>query len=712
VGTRLDGLAVSADGSILFGDSGEGCSGSAHVRRLLPNGAPDPTFGEGGVGEGLPLTIDHLALDATGRIVVAGIHSGPCGKTLPPTELAVARLLPDGRLDQSFGAGGVVLFGGVGLKDSRAQGLAVREGGGILLAGGADLGASGHLIALTGAGALDPGFGGDGLVELPNSPRSMLTLSGGEILVAGSTSQLCCPKAGSFVLSRYLGNGSPDPSFGEGGVAQLAIADVNEAEDLGIAPGGKVLLAGATADADSCNGGCAFAPVLLRIEASGTLDPSFGEGGRVSLEPPRRAPGLAFKPRIADMAVTPDGRALLAGEAGRSSDAFVIARLADGRADTSFGAGGTVDEVRMLPSSSEAAGVAVEPGGGILVSAWSDVGANEARAGMLRFRSNGAVDDDLGSASGFATTSVSGALRIGARGRAYAVSPSFGEKRGYVARFDRLGRQDRGYGTEGAAYLPTGFVAFSFLARADGHVLVIGRVAQRAGMAAFQLTRRGTADRGFGRGGLAFARFGRKVKTLAETAVIDSRDRIVLVGRAGPMAAVARLSPDGSIDRSFARSGRLTIAPNYWVEKTAVALQPSGGILLAIGPEAANRGDVTLRRLGRGGRLDRSFGRRGVLRVRRSGTPLLAIFPGARQIVVTMGHGAWGESGVTLRAYRHSGEIDRHFGRGGIATAATSRRNIFRPVAAARQRDGRIVVAGTTGKIEALGARVGLLRFR
>jgi hypothetical protein len=69
--------------------------------------------------------------------------------------------------------------------------------------------------------------------------------------------------------------------------------------------------------------------------------------------------------------------------------------------------------------------------------------------------------------------------------------------------------------------------------------------------------------------------------------------------------------------------------------------------------------------------------------------------------------------GVLLRAYRRDGTVDRRFGRGGSASAATEQRGpIYHPRTAARSRDGDIVVAGTLGSGSNPGDRVELLRFR
>src|SRR5207249_2855146 len=74
------------------------------------------------------------------------------------------------------------------------------------------------------------------------------------------------------------GHGSLDPSFGKGGVVTTAIGRSSEADALVIQPDGKLVVAGETANGTTC----AFA--LVRYDEDGTLDPTFGKGGKVTTE--------------------------------------------------------------------------------------------------------------------------------------------------------------------------------------------------------------------------------------------------------------------------------------------------------------------------------------------------------------------------------------------------------------------------------------------
>lgn len=101
-------IAVLDDGRLLVaGSASHGGSADFEVRRFLPDGAADPSFGAGGV-VALPITDgDDAATDAIvlpdGRILVVG--NATKGATPGPV---LARYLRDGRLDPNFGVGGVL----------------------------------------------------------------------------------------------------------------------------------------------------------------------------------------------------------------------------------------------------------------------------------------------------------------------------------------------------------------------------------------------------------------------------------------------------------------------------------------------------------------------------------------------------------------------------------------------------------------------------
>src|SRR5262245_14652956 len=98
--------------------------------------------------------------------------------------------------------------------------------------------------ALAGDGDLDPTFGGDGIVTtaFPGgtvSATSVVVQADGKLVLAGSSSR------GDFVLLRYTANGALDPSFGGDGVVTTDLGGCCEfANALVLQPDGKLVAAG------------------------------------------------------------------------------------------------------------------------------------------------------------------------------------------------------------------------------------------------------------------------------------------------------------------------------------------------------------------------------------------------------------------------------------------------------------------------------------
>jgi uncharacterized delta-60 repeat protein len=138
---EIDAMRTLPSGRILL--AGE-IAGRVMVVRLLGDGRPDPSFS----GDGFAYVnvgrcrcryayTSGLALDRRGRIVVSASLAGP-----DPEPAALLRFMPGGRLDRSFGEGGVVsTFLGSRLA---AQDVVVQHNGRIVIAGDYNVPGSGE----------------------------------------------------------------------------------------------------------------------------------------------------------------------------------------------------------------------------------------------------------------------------------------------------------------------------------------------------------------------------------------------------------------------------------------------------------------------------------------------------------------------------------------------------------------------------------------
>lgn len=181
-------------------------------------------------GTGYAVAIDHI-----GRVLVAGYTLSSA------TDIALARFLPDGKPDPSFGTGGRVItnLGGT----DYAFDVAIQRNGSIVVAGERDLPNSSMFAVVRYGihGVLDKSFGGgDGKVLIDFGRRyqganAVAVGDSGKIVVGGFASN---GTASQWALARLNPNGTFDGGFGHGGKVLTDLSPTNEQlEDLRIGTG-------------------------------------------------------------------------------------------------------------------------------------------------------------------------------------------------------------------------------------------------------------------------------------------------------------------------------------------------------------------------------------------------------------------------------------------------------------------------------------------
>jgi len=201
--------------------------------------------------------------------------------------------------------------------------------------------------AFAAPGDLDPGFGKGGLVQVAPSagiePNGALLQPDGKIVVFGELRNTPFATM-AMALMRFNADGSPDTHFGRRGRAVAAVTNfINYANAAVLQADGRILVAGEAQSAD----GTLSEFALLRFNADGTLDASFGSGGKVTTNFVGQRPGGVSNPAHA-VVVQADGRILVGGSASACADdcgprLTALARYQpDGSLDASFGSGGMV----------------------------------------------------------------------------------------------------------------------------------------------------------------------------------------------------------------------------------------------------------------------------------------------------------------------------------------------------------------------------------
>jgi uncharacterized delta-60 repeat protein len=272
------------------------------------------------------------------------------------------RLLTSGALDTTFGTGGLVTS-----------------------------------AAFNGQVANAVGNGANGVAIYPTAG----TVNDGKIVVAGQANG----SPGGFGVARFNTDGSPDTSFGNGGSVTTAVNKSNPttANAVAVQPDGKVLAVGYTqvGSLTSTTADNEFA--LVRYNANGSLDSTFGKGGIVTTNPTR------YNDTLRAVALQPDGKIVVAGSTyNQGVSQFGVARYnPDGSLDKTFNGTGLV----TTSFTGVANAVAIYPRAGtandgkIVIAGTNNT---DAMVAVLRFNPNGSLDTSF-NGTGEATTTLSAA---------------------------------------------------------------------------------------------------------------------------------------------------------------------------------------------------------------------------------------------------------------------------------------------------------------
>jgi uncharacterized delta-60 repeat protein len=321
----LNAIKIQPDGKLLVGGyADEWLYQPCAMARFNADGTPDASFGD----HGKLITIfkfDHfspikdIALQSDGRIIAAGAirfqtDYGPIG----PFDAVLARYSADGQLDQSFAGGGAIwdFFG----KDDVAERVLVQPDDKIIVAGTFTDDTQRVFVERRNAdGTPDPSFGDDGEVRSPFKERkaqgvAVARQADGKLLLAASVS-MSSPQASTtqIALARLNANGSLDASFGNGGVAVAEVGS-NRVGALLVQPDGKAVVV-----VNSRIPGQLSSLLLLRFNVDGSRDTEF-QSSAVVAEGAEKTEGNA-------VAMQSDGKIVVAGGADRD---FLLARFESG----------------------------------------------------------------------------------------------------------------------------------------------------------------------------------------------------------------------------------------------------------------------------------------------------------------------------------------------------------------------------------------------
>jgi uncharacterized delta-60 repeat protein len=367
-----------AYGEVTKGD-GILISGGRDLRLLSSFGRTQSSFGTSGTlvprsVTGSYFTLSDFTLDRRGRLLVIGTSRtdkyeiGPSGgpEPLTPSSVRILRFLPGGRLDRSFGRDGAIetTFGltpahdevGLPLQSApsvRATSIAVDRQGRIVVTGGADIGlrpscehdvpypfalAAGFVARLRPNGALDPKFGQNGIVggrtlgEMPLRAQEVgdpVIGPTGAITYRATSVSECRADHGHPGIGQLTPEGKVREAFGRSGAVRGRFAAFADGRN------GSVV----AVERLPWSEGETLRARLIRIDADGSIDRSFGDHGETVVKL-----GSEYGTEPNSLAVDPTGRILLGGtlQSSEQNSSFLARLRADGQQEVNFGPNGMV----------------------------------------------------------------------------------------------------------------------------------------------------------------------------------------------------------------------------------------------------------------------------------------------------------------------------------------------------------------------------------
>lgn len=310
-------------------------------------GSEDYTFGQDlTFVNNLSAGANRIVLQPDNKIIAAGFS----GLYESSSDFAMARFLPDGDIDSSFGTYGKVITDFGSDVGEEAVDLLLQADGKIIVignSGGSYTEKSKLALArYRSNGTLDSSFGFKGksicllFPDLSNYATTASLQVDGKILIGGYS------KNGFGFITRVDASGSLDSTFGLNAIKlldgdQIVSSTVNGSavKSLKVQRDGKIVVCGIW-DSTSSSGQVQHGGFVIRLVNAGALDTSFASGGKMVF--PKVIKDDWYAPTTTDLnslALQEDGKIIVAG----TSYFLDLIRLnSNGTLDTSFNKTGVV----------------------------------------------------------------------------------------------------------------------------------------------------------------------------------------------------------------------------------------------------------------------------------------------------------------------------------------------------------------------------------
>ena len=417
------------------------------------------------------------------------------------------------------------------------------------------------------------GYATDHSAAVSDSVSDLLQYGDGSIVTIGSNNQ----GAGSQIaLTRYNPDGSVDSSFGTGGHVETAVGTTDTVRAGALQPDGSIIVVGAT------NATSPIGSMIVRYNADGSLDSTFGTGGIVTAEF-----SSTSSEYLSSVIVQPDGKIVAAGYANTpSGEQMTVIRLnADGTLDTSFDGDG------MLMLDIGAGGdrindIILQDDGKLIAVGQSNNGSNN-DAIVLRLNEDGSLDTSF-DGDGYQTLDVdsdsdsAAAVAIDDSGRIVfgGTTRVSGGSESFAARLNSDGSYDNSFNGTGVAVISAGSpheTINDLTLQSDGKILLAGSAYTSSGIndvSVIRLNTDGSLDTNWAGDGTLRQPIGTATDD-ASAILVDSDGNVIVAGRTddGQVGThIMRFDSSGNLDTRFAPENTLDGNPTFTEFGPAVVL--------------------------------------------------------------------------------------------------------------------------------------------
>lgn len=350
------------------------------------------------------------ALQQDNKLLLAGYDPAS-------TKYCLFRQTQDGLQDSSFGDNGKVITTADGLfKDTLYMNgwvsVAVQPDKKIVTAGDAihyDINVQGEfggpwnndiiIARFLPDGTPDMSFGDKGRVftdlGLIEYVKAIVIQPDGKILAAGFQNENSDGDGSKLLLVRYNANGTLDKSFGNGAGFFIYAATNSQANTVVLQPDGKIIAGGAVS--------ATMAFLTMRFNTDGSVDSSFGNNGQVVTS---FKTGGALGTSISSIILDKKGRITVVGPSKNYDNGQVVRYLPNGSLDSSFNGTGKLQLNKYGYSYLYPSEILLQPNNKMVISGYTWTSNASKFLIQTALNEDGSVDTSFGTNSGYTLTSV------------------------------------------------------------------------------------------------------------------------------------------------------------------------------------------------------------------------------------------------------------------------------------------------------------------